>query len=340
MPNMQVLLSIELLVFGAVALLTPFSVVAPVAAETGVGNFSPAAFHSFLRAPPSRLNSLPLARARVQEPLSRDVRELGPVVAARGALVLDRATGALLYEKDSERLFPIASLTKLMTALVFLDFRLDWNTRVAIRAGDLRGGGVEYFVPGETVTGRDLFFTALVGSSNTAAAALARSTGVSPEEFTKRMNDKAAALKMSSAYFADPTGLDERNVGSGRDVALLSEAAFRSPAIVRAVTSKSYTFIPQNSKKKKRTIRSTDLLLVSALNSSPYRILGGKTGTLGEKTGYHLALSVRSEETGRDFIIVVLGSETNASRFADAKTLAVWSFDAYEWPETRAVAAN
>jgi D-alanyl-D-alanine endopeptidase (penicillin-binding protein 7) len=285
---------------------------------------------------------LPLAEDRNPEPEQRgpslrkkDPQNLGVEVSAGSALVADRETGAMLFAKEPDRVHSVASLTKLMTALVVAGGNLEWDTPVRISAGDLRPGGIEYFLVGEEVTRRDLLHASLIGSSNTATAALARSSDLPPEEFVARMNRKAADLGMETARFVEPTGLDPGNRASARDLFLLARAAFGDPEIAKVVVKREHALTARSGARvRRRTVKSTDLLLGGMLNQGEYRIAGGKTGTLGAETGYHVAVAV-TEEQGRSVLVVVLGSESNLARFQDAKALAVWAFDAYDWGPPR-----
>ncbi len=261
---------------------------------------------------------------------------LGMDVTAKSAIVADAASGFILFEKATGDAHAIASLTKLMTALVVLESDVDFSARYEIRAADQRGGGVEYFIPGEDVSVGDLWNAALVGSSNTATMALARSTGLTDEEFTARMNKKAQSLGMAEASFVEPTGLDASNRATARDVLLLARAAFAMDDIRQTVTKEQIEVIPKNPKnRKRRIVKSTDQLLGTFLSREPYAIRGGKTGSLGDDVGYHLAIAV-SHERAQQVYVVVLGSQSPAARFADAKALAVWAFDTWRWPEQTA----
>ena len=158
---------------------------------------------------------------------------LGIQTTASSVLVTDVASGATLFAKHDQRSAPIASITKLMTALVFLDHNPGWETAVTVTAEDQRVGGIVYLVPGETVTVRDLFSLMLVASANEAAVALARSTGL--ENFVAAMNQKALGLGMHQSQFTDETGLDAGNVASPHDLASLAQAAFSQPDVAQAV---------------------------------------------------------------------------------------------------------
>jgi D-alanyl-D-alanine endopeptidase (penicillin-binding protein 7) len=327
---MNILIPLQLLVFFFVPLMMPREVAAPAeAAEV----MEAQEFHAILRRPPGNLATLPGLPPALDRklPARKDPTDLGVQVGAKSAIVVDRRSGAILFSKDADRVHTIASLTKLMTAQVAIAIDQDLTKKYVIKESDHRGGSIEYFLTGETVTVKDLLYSSLVGSSNTATAALASSTGLTPEEFVAEMNAKAKDLQMTEAVFADPTGLDEGNHGTAKDVAILAQAAFGDPTIAKAATTAEYSFSPQGSKaKRERTVKSTDLLLGSQLNKGEYKIAGAKTGTLGVDTGYHLAIAIGNGD-GHDVLVIVLGSETADARFVDAKSLAYWAFDAYEW---------
>lgn len=328
---MNILIPLQLLLFFIVPLAMPREVAAPAAAASEP--MSAEVLHATLRSPRGYLSTLPglPPSEERRQPLRKDPNDLGVEVSARSAIVVDRGSGAILFEKESGEERTVASLTKLMTALVALDNLPDLSEEVAIEPGDHRGGSIEYFLTGERVTVKDLLYSSLVGSSNTATAALARAAGLGEEGFVAAMDAKAVELGMSGSKFADPTGLDPDNRSTARDIAILAQKAFGDDRIADAATSAEYSFLPVGSKsKKERTVRSTDALLGSMLNKGEFRIAGAKTGTLGVETGYHLAIAV-GNGAGHELLAVVLGSEDNQARFDDAKALAYWSFDAYEW---------
>jgi D-alanyl-D-alanine endopeptidase (penicillin-binding protein 7) len=332
---MQVLLLAQLVVLVFIPLLAPRAAAAPSTADSFA---TAAALHHIATTPHTQLEafaSLPIAADRPLPvlPVRKDGRDLGPAVAATSAIVLDEKTGAVLFTKDADRSHAVASLSKLLTALVVADTAPDWQAVITIVPEDLRGGGIEYFLVGDRVTVKDLLYASLVASSNTATVALARSTGLTPDVFAARMNEQAAALGAIGASFVEPTGLSNQNHGSAKDVARIAHAAFFVPQIVDAASRESYALTVATSRgNRTRLVKSTDLLLKSILNAKPYRITGGKTGTLGEETGFHVALSVTDKEKNQTILVVVLGSDTQSGRFQDAKQLALWAFGAYDWP--------
>lgn len=328
---MNILIPLQLLIFFVVPLVMPREVAAPAAAV--LESMSAEELHTTLRGPRgyiSTLPGLPPSEERHQ-PLRKDPNALGIEVSAESAIVVDRGSGAILFEKEPSAERTVASLTKLMAALVALDRLPDLSEEVVIEPQDHRGGSIEYFLSGEKVTVKDLLYSSLVGSSNTAAAVLARASGLGSDEFVAAMDAKAAELGMSDSKFADSTGLDPDNRSTARDIAILAQKAFSDDRIADAATSAEYSFLPIGSKsRKERTVRSTDMLLGSMLNKGEFRIAGAKTGTLGAETGYHLAIAVENGD-GQELLVVVLGSRDNQARFDDAKALAYWSFDAYDW---------
>ncbi|MEK7168059.1 MAG: serine hydrolase, partial [Patescibacteria group bacterium] len=159
-------------------------------------------------------------------PQAKADASVGVKVTAQSVLVLDQDSKKILFEKNSGQVRSIASLTKLMTALVFLDNNPGWEKEITMDSSDMRPGGQTQLMAGEKLTARDAFFAMLVGSANEAAVALSRYTGLSEQDFISQMNIKAEALGMSGAVFKDVTGLDPDNQASAVDVMFLAQEAF------------------------------------------------------------------------------------------------------------------
>lgn len=247
-----------------------------------------------------------------------------PAVTAKSILVLDNNSGAVLFEKNATSTLPIASITKLMTALVVLDTNPDWEKVITISELDEREGGMVYLVPGDEVKIKNLFGLMLISSTNEAAAALARTA--STTDFVLAMNQKAKSLGLNNTVFFDPTGLDPRNVSTTNDLARLAQAAFLQPEITKNVLQSEYEFKTQNFDKKIK-VASTDRLLESSLNQNDYKIIGAKTGHLPE-VGYCLLLSIQRRDN-KNLTLVLLGSQTDADRWQEAKSLADWVLKNY-----------
>lgn len=250
-------------------------------------------------------------------------------VSAKSVAVRDESTGRILFQKDAYIKRPIASLTKLMTALVWFEADGNLEKTVEIKSEDYREGSIPYFIAGDKVKAKDLLYAGLVASSNSAMAALARSLGLTAGDFIKLMNDKAAELGMKDTVFVEPTGLDSRNMSTATDLFILARSAFSNSEISRATQLSSYSFRPLNGGAF-RSVASTDWLLNSSANSGDYKIVGGKTGYI-EESDYNLVLKIRNREKGKDLIVVVLGSEETGARFAEAKKLIEWAYKNYIW---------
>lgn len=231
-------------------------------------------------------------------------------VYARNAIVLDPATGEVLYEKNSSRSVPIASLTKLMTAMVFLEQKPDLTREAEVTPWEIAGAGHTQLRRGERVPLGELLHMSLMSSDNCATRVIAMESGLSPADFVARMNGKAVELGLTGTRFVEFTGLDEHNVATASDVARMLHAAANEPLIAEITTTRSYDF---RTERRRHAIHNTDRLLYGR-----YEILGGKTGFIIE-AGYCFATWVRTQ--GRELIAVVLGAPTNATRFADAVRL-------------------
>jgi D-alanyl-D-alanine endopeptidase (penicillin-binding protein 7) len=231
-------------------------------------------------------------------------------VYARNAVVMDPATGRLLYEKNAERSVPIASITKLMTALVLLEQEPDLTRRVEVTREEIRGGGHTQLRRGEMVSLGDLLHMSLMCSDNVATRVLVRESGLPLEKFLAEMNRKSLDVGLSNAHFVEVTGLDEGNVATATDVARLILAASENAIIHDITTTRSHAF---RSATRPHQIGNTNRLLYGR-----YEVLGGKTGFISE-AGYCFGTQIRTQ--GRELIAVVLGAPTNATRFADVVRL-------------------
>lgn len=250
-----------------------------------------------------------------------------PVIEAKSAAVVDGETGVLLGEKEKDGVFPIASVTKLMTALVFLDTQPSWERVITMKSGDNRPGGTLFVRPGERVTTRDVFMTALVGSANNAAVALMRASDLSLEAFVQRMQERAVSMGLSATQFAEPTGLEAGNVSSALDLVRLGWHAFQHPAIREALTSKEHVFFTVRNNIRHRVKTTNDLLFASP---NGYTIVGAKTGFTNE-AGYTFVIEAKNGENR--VIVALLGAPTEEDRFRDADTLVRWAFANYRWGE-------
>ena len=254
---------------------------------------------------------------------------VGVEVTAKSFLVLDEATDKVLYSKNVREVRSIASLTKMMSALVFLDNNPGWDKVVTMAESDYRAGAVNYFIAGEEISVRDLFNVALVASSNEATVALARSTGMSLEEFVASMNQQAVDWGLVNTVFFDVTGLNPGNQSTAVEVMSILKMALAEEDIAQALGTTEYVFKVINKGINRRVVNTNWILgHTFGADGQDYYVEKGKTGHLDE-SGYCLASRVNNH--GQKILIVVLGSETVDDRFNDTKSLAYWVFKNYVW---------
>ena len=243
---------------------------------------------------------------------------LGPILESKSAIVIDYQTGKILFEKNKDEVFPIASLTKLMTAIVFLENQnKGWEEWVTYKKEDKLEPAWINIKPGEKIKVKDIFSAALVGSANDAALILKRLVK-NPENFVEEMNKKAERLGMEKTKFFEPTGLNPQNVSTAFDLSLLIKKALEIERIKEILQKKEIVFQvkKQDDSFYWKKIKNTDKLLDSFIN-----ILGAKTGYL-EESGYCFAGI--GESSNRQSIVVVLDAPTSETRFKEAKILFWW----------------
>jgi len=296
-------------------LLTAYLAVSALPAEAGPVASTAASSSPATGAPVTLATRTGIAAATVHRGTHRRARRRYRVppeggVYARNAILLDPLTGEVLFEKNSSRSVPIASLSKLMTALVFLEQKPDLDREVEVTREELAGAGHTQLRRGEVAPLGELLHMSLMSSDNCATRVIALESGLSPDEFIARMNRKAIELGLTGTRFVEFTGLNEHNVSTAADVARLLHAAANEPLIAEITTTRSYEF---RTTRRRHQIGNTNRLLYGR-----YEVLGGKTGFIRE-AGYCFATWVRAQ--GRDLIAVVLGAPTNATRFADAMRL-------------------
>ena len=262
-------------------------------------------------------------------PVRVNIDNQGLKLSAKGAIVIDRDSGRVLFEKNPDSRLPVASISKLATALVFLETDTDWDKVVFMESGDYVGGARLKVGLGEGLTVKDLFYASLVGSANNGVAALVRATDMSNKEFIIKMNKKAQELGMEKTYFAEPTGLNMVNHSTARDVAKLMEAVLGKEEIVKALNMEKYGFKTLNTNRWV-SIQNTDKLLSSFLNNGDgYKVLGGKTG-YNLEARHCLTAGIRGQQK-QEIVAVILGAESNSARFQEMKGLAWWVFSNWKW---------
>lgn len=248
------------------------------------------------------------------------------IPANSNGVVIDNDSEKLLFTKNQEEVVPIASLTKLMTALVFLDHNPGWDTLYELKNSDRVNGGKIYLYRGDKVRIKDLFHLSLVSSANTATKALVNSTILTEEEFIAEMNKKAKELGLNNTSFVDPIGLSNYNLSTAWEVAMLVRFAMQNKDIAEASLTKEYSF--ETVQGVKKTVYSTDQLL-DVFPRNGIKILGGKTGyTIS--AGYCFA-GVFTNSEGKTLVSAVLGTNTIGERFKETKKIIEWAYENYNW---------
>jgi D-alanyl-D-alanine endopeptidase (penicillin-binding protein 7) len=245
---------------------------------------------------------------------AQDVRKIA--LRSSSALVQDAGTGEVVIGKNADAVVSIASITKLMTAMVILDHGLDLDEEIVLGREDAvrMKGSRSRLRTGLSLTRGDLLLLALMASDNRAAAALGRSYPGGIEEFVDAMNAKAAQLEMEETRFVEPTGLSPANVSTASDLAKLVRAAHE------------YPLIREYSTKSRATVRASGRLLSygntnNLVRSKYWDIELSKTGYISE-AGRCLVMQVRLAE--KDLIVVLLDSWGKQSRIGDANRIRKW----------------
>jgi D-alanyl-D-alanine carboxypeptidase len=240
-------------------------------------------------------------------------------IRSKAALAVDVEKGDILFEKNMEEPFPIASLTKLMTALVFLEQNPNLNDSATISFEDAKFAGKSSLRIGETLTLGDLLHASLTCSNNRVTKTLARVSGLSSEDFVARMNQKAKEIGLRNTCFYEPTGLDVNNQSSALDCARLLSFALMDSVIASITSKKTYSFASVYKKRKRsHQIVNTNKLLLSSLD-----VKGGKTGYNGA-SGWCLGTLVEDKD-GTKIAAVVLGAPSSIDRFREARSIIKWS---------------
>ena len=232
------------------------------------------------------------------------------------ALVMDQDTNEVVFAKNSEAILPIASLTKLMTALVMVEAHLPYDEAVTITHDDVdtEKNSSSRLAVGTTLTRGELLHLALMSSENRAAHALGRTYPGGMANFVSLMNAKARMLGMADTRYVEPTGLSSNNQSSARDLAILVDTAYRDSRLRELSTSPSYTVDVGA-----RTLQynNTNRLV----HSSAWDIGLQKTGYISEAGQ---CLVMQAKVAGRKLIMVFLDSAGKFSRLGDAERVRNW----------------
>lgn len=243
-----------------------------------------------------------------------------PIITAKAALAYDFQSGSILYTYNFDDKLPIASLTKLVTALVVLDSN-KFTDVVEVKEEDTKVIGPNLgLVAQERLQVGDLLKSMLIASHNDAALTLARHTAGSPEKFAELMNKKTIQLGLQNTHFTNPVGFDDLNhYSTAHDITLILKKFLSIPELEQIVKTKELEIIPQNLNYTHK-VKTTNKLLLEDDS-----VVGVKTGFTTEAKGN---LVIRSVKDKADVVTIVLGSE---DREGDTRKILDWIHTVYRW---------
>ena len=241
-----------------------------------------------------------------------------PDLRAAAAIIYNPETNQVIWEENSQDKRSIASITKVMTAVVLIESDPDLAQVVTVDRTDTLAASTTHLRAGYQVTVRDLLHLLLISSDNAAARALARSSPWGAAGLRRRMNEKAMELGLQSTNYADPSGLDPTNVSSAYDMARLIAYASGDERISEIMQKSDYTLTLG---RRPVTIRSTNQLLSRA--DMEGSVLGAKTGFIS-RSGYCLATLLKMPQVNQPVAVVVLGARSNTGRFTEVRNLFNW----------------
>lgn len=261
----------------------------------------------------------PLGAFLVQNPgsaIEAQAAIAGPLLSSQSALIMNSKTGEVLYQKNINRVMPIASISKLMSAMVILDAKLDMNQMVEITPAEidrLKGTGSRLGI-GTTLTRSELLHLSLMSSENRATHALGRTYPGGMSAFVAAMNAKAQSLGMYNSRFYEPTGLDFRNVSTAHDLSRLVAAASKYPSI-RSNSTSNYGSV--------YTVRGRQ-----SYKNSNALVREGSWNIELQKTGYireaGRSMVVKANVQNQPVTIVLLNSPSSLTRVNDARSIQSW----------------
>lgn len=248
-----------------------------------------------------------------------------PLLSAKAIFVKDLTTGTTLFQKDASLSLPIASTTKIMTALVASEY-FQPNSILKVKLGATVTGARVGLISNEQLSFRSLLYGMLLNSGNDAAYALAENYPGGILGFVSAMNKKALELNLQNSHFDNPAGFDSHNhYSSAKDLAIITEKALKNPSLSRIFATKETNIVSLDKQYTHRLINLNKLL------SQVKGVLGVKTGyTEGAKENLVTFVNRDSNQ----ILTVLLGSN---DRFGESTKLIEWVYGNFTWPESKAV---
>jgi D-alanyl-D-alanine endopeptidase (penicillin-binding protein 7) len=243
--------------------------------------------------------------------------DLVPDVRAAAAIIFNPANGEVLWQENAQDKRSIASITKVMTTVVFLEDNPDLAQEVTVERSDVYAASTTYLRANERLPLSEVLHLVLIASDNAAARILARVSHGGTASFVERMNEKALELGLENTSFADPSGLNPDNLSSAYDLSRLISFAAADERIAPIMRTATYSV---HTNRRVINIHSTNRLVMEKMEGMD--VMGGKTGFIS-KAGYCLATLLRLPQ-GNQVAVVVLGAQSNPGRFWETRHLFSW----------------
>ncbi len=242
----------------------------------------------------------------------------GPSLRSPSALVFDMDAGQVLYAKNADNIQPVASLTKLVSALTLVSAQpdLDRTIEIAAQHYPTRNGALSKLWTDDRIVGWDALGAALVSSDNRGAFALASAAGMDLDPFVARMNQVSGELRMDLSSWSEPSGLEDENMSTARDMARATLAVASHPLLSSVASAPYWDLRYQN--RPLRRVRSTNRLL----GRSDLLTIAAKTG-FTNTAGYCFSTALQTSE-GRRLVITLLGAQRKTHRYLDVNRILRW----------------
>lgn len=243
---------------------------------------------------------------------------------ATAAIILDADNNNILWQKDAQKIVPIASLTKMVALKTFLDTKPNLEKIVVYKQQDeqeitkyclLKEAALLKLKDQDQIKIKDLVYSALIGSANNAVESLVRISGLSHQAFVAQMNTNAKKWGALNTKFVEPTGLSVDNVSTAKDYALILKNISQDTNIKKISTTAGYKFTTINTKQT-HTVKNTNKLLTE----NQFPLQSSKTGYLVE-AGHCLAMTAQNQATKQKFIVVTLGSSSWSKSYQTASQI-------------------
>lgn len=243
----------------------------------------------------------------------------GPSVRSRSAFVFDVDRGEVLFEHNADNVRPVASITKLVSALTLVASEPDLENGFCVGAAQYpsRSGARSRLSTGDCLSGWDALGAALVASDNRAAYGLAAVAGLDIDQFVGRMGEVSADLGMASSSWADPSGLEDENLSTARDIARATVAVALHP-VLSTVASSPFWDLHRSNREAPRRLFSTDRLA----GREDITVTAAKTGYTD--TARYCFTTALETQDGRRLVITLLGADGKLTRWADVGRILAW----------------